>query len=208
MIDAQLAIEAGADMLGFNFYPPSPRSISPNQCAEITSILYKTFPKIVLVGVFVNMPVEEIKNILQICHLNLVQLHGDETPEILGHFNNQAFKAFRGIPSSDLINQYTTFNSKSKPTFLIDANTQGIFGGSGNTVDWDSASELSRKFPILLAGGLNPTNVSEAVKKVMPWGVDVASGIEITPGKKDPEKMKIFVDAVKSVQLQNLGSKS
>ncbi len=190
--DALAAIEAGADYLGFNFYPNSARFIEKFACAEIASLLKREHPHVKLVGVFVNSPVDEIKNILQTCRLDLAQLHGDETPEIFAQLAPHAFRAFRGIPES-----IASYERSEAPAMLIDAAVKGVYGGSGVTADWTAAAKLAKQYPLLLAGGLTPENVAEAVGKVKPWGVDVASGVESAPGKKDAAKMSVFVKAVK-----------
>lgn len=190
--DALTAIEAGADYLGFNFYLKSVRFIEKSVCAEITSVLKREHPQITLVGVFVNSSVDEIKDILQTCHLDLAQLHGDETPETFAQLDPHAFRAFRGIPESN-----AGYERDEAPTMLIDAAVKGIYGGSGVTADWTAAAELAKKYPLLLAGGLTPENVADAVRQVQPWGVDVASGVESAPGEKDAGKMSAFVKAVR-----------
>jgi phosphoribosylanthranilate isomerase len=197
LADALAAIEAGAEYLGFNFYLKSVRFIEKKACVEITSVLKKQYPNIKLVGVFVNSPVEEVKSILEICSLDLAQLHGDETPDTYSAFAGKAFKAFRGIPES-----ITGFERVEAPAFLVDASVKGVYGGSGVTADWDGAAELAKKYPFLLAGGLTPENVAEAVSRVKPWGVDVASGVESAPGEKDPGKMKAFVQAMRDSENQ------
>jgi phosphoribosylanthranilate isomerase len=126
------------------------------------------------------------------CGLSLAQLHGDETVEFMESLEEKSFKAFRGIP-----NDVDDFARSDAPAFLVDASVKGIYGGSGVTADWDGAAELAKKYPLLLAGGLTPENVAEAIGRVKPWGVDVASGVESAPGKKDPSKMKAFVRAVR-----------
>ena len=192
--DALAAIYAGADYLGFNFYHKSVRFVEKQTCAEITSVLKKEYPQIRLVGVFVNSSVEEVKDILATCSLDLAQLHGDETVEILSQLDGKAFKAFRGIPEN--INGFARSES---PAFLLDASVKGVYGGSGVTADWNGAAELAKKYPLLLAGGLTPENVAEAVSRVKPWGVDVASGVESAPGEKDAAKLSAFVKAVSSL---------
>ena len=189
------AIEAGADYLGFNFYPQSVRFIDKQACAEITSVLRKKYPQINLVGVFVNSSAEEVKDILETCSLDLAQLHGDETVEMLSQLKGKAFKAFRGIPEN-----IDGFARNDAPAFLVDAAVKGIYGGSGVTGDWNGAAELAKKYPLLLAGGLTPENVAQAVGRVKPWGVDVASGVESAPGDKDPSKMKAFVKAILDIR--------
>ena len=172
--DALAAIEAGADYLGFNFYPKSVRFVEKETCAEITSVLKREYPQIKLVGVFVNSPVDEVKNILETCHLDLAQLHGDETPEMIEAFSGKAFKAIRLTSESAEISVYPFLKSALSPAILVDAAVKGVYGGSGVTADWSAAAELAKKYPLLLAGGLTPENVADAVRQVKPWGVDVA----------------------------------
>jgi len=190
--DALAAIDAGANYLGFNFYSKGVRFIEKNVCAEITSVLKREHSNIQLVGVFVNSSIKEVNSILDTCSLDLAQLHGDETPEIFNALNGRAFKAFRGVPEN-----INGFERQNVPAFLVDASVKGFYGGSGVTADWNGAAELAKKYPLLLAGGLTPENVAEAVGRVKPWGVDVASGVESAPGKKDAGKMKAFVQAVR-----------
>lgn len=197
--DALAAIEAGADYLGFNFYPKSVRFIEKETCAEITSVLKKEYPQIKLVGVFVNSPVDDVKNILKTCSLDLAQLHGDETPEMVTAFNQQAFKAIRLTSESAETSVYPFLKSALSPALLVDAAVKGVYGGSSVTADWSAAAELAKKYPLLLAGGLTPENVADAVRQVRPWGVDVASGVESAPGEKDASKMRAFVQAVRGL---------
>jgi phosphoribosylanthranilate isomerase len=189
--DALAAIAAGADYLGFNFYPKSVRFVGVATCREITSVLKREYSGVRLVGVFVNSPVEEIKQIMDSCSLDLAQLHGDETPEMFKALAGKAFKAFRGVPQS-----LDGFARKSAPALLVDAAVKDAYGGTGLTADWTAAAELAQRHPLLLAGGLTPENIAEAVRRVRPWGVDVASGVEAGPGVKDAGKMKAFAQAV------------
>jgi phosphoribosylanthranilate isomerase len=195
--DALAAIHAGADYLGFNFYAKSVRCIEMDACAHITSVLKQEYPDIKLVGVFVNSPVDEIRNILEVCSLAMAQLHGDETPELLNALDGKAFKAFRGVPHS-----VNGFAREKAPALLVDAAVKGSYGGTGVTADWPAAAELAHRYPLLLAGGLTPENVAQAVRQVRPWGVDVASGVESAPGEKDASKMKAFVQAMRDGQSQ------
>lgn len=195
LTDALAAIDAGADYLGFNFYPNGVRFIEKKACAEITSVLKREYPYIKLVGVFVNSSVDEMKDILETCSLDLAQLHGDETVEILNQLGGEAFKAFRGIPES-----VNGFARSESPAFLLDAAVKGVYGGSGVTADWEGAAELAKKYPLLLAGGLTPENVAAAIRRVKPWGVDVASGVESAPSRKDAAKMVEFVKKVRGVE--------
>ncbi len=189
--DALAAMDAGADLIGFNFYPKSPRYISVGRCRDIMSVM-RRYGHITYVGVFVNASVAEVHATMETCGLSLAQLHGDETSEMLRELNGRAFKAFRGIPQS-----LNGFARPDEPAFLVDASVKGSYGGTGVTADWKSAAELAMKYPLLLAGGLTPANVADAVKQVNPWGVDVASVVESAPGEKDPKKMKAFVQALR-----------
>lgn len=189
--DAVAAMDAGADLIGFNFYPKSPRYVEVGMVRNIMSVVRQD-GRAKSVGVFVNASVGEILATMETLGLNLAQLHGDETVEMLNQLNGKGFKAFRGIPEN-----VDGFVRSEAPTFLVDASVKGVYGGSGITADWDGAAELAKKYPLLLAGGLTPENVAEAVGRVKPWGVDVASGVESAPGKKDPRKMKAFVREVR-----------
>jgi phosphoribosylanthranilate isomerase len=190
--DALAAMDAGADMLGFNFYPKSPRYIDAGRCRDIMAVMRK-YAHITYVGVFVNASLAEIRAIMETCALSLAQLHGDETSEMLNSLYGRAFKAFRGIPEG-----LNGFVREEAPAFLIDASVRGAYGGTGTTADWSAAAELSKHYPILLAGGLTLENVAEAVRRVRPWGVDVASGVESAPGVKDVSKMRAFIKVVRS----------
>ncbi len=190
--DALAAMEAGADLLGFNFYSKSPRCIDVGMCRDIMSRMQR-YRHILYVGVFVNASVADIRATLKTCSLNLAQLHGEESSEVVRSLDGKAFKAFRGVPQ----NMYG-FAREEAPAFLIDASVKDAYGGTGVAADWDAASELAARYPILLAGGLTPENVQAAIRQVRPWGVDVASGVESVPGVKDAGKMKDFVKAVRS----------
>ena len=194
LADGLAAIEAGADYLGFNFYPKSARFIEVQACERMTSVLKAEHPSITLVGVFVNAPLSDIQYILQTCRLDLAQLHGDEKLQNFIRLAPFAFKAFRGV--SDYMDEYIR---NDPPAFLIDASVTGKYGGTGITADWQMAASLARRYDFFLAGGLNADNVAEAVRHVQPWGVDVASGVEKAPGVKDAAKMKDFVQAVYSL---------
>jgi len=195
--DALAAMDAGADLIGFNFYPKSPRYIDVGRCRDIMSVM-RRYGHITYVGVFVNSSVEEIYATMETCGLSLAQLHGDETPEILSALHGKAFKAFRGVPVD--VNGFVRSES---PALLVDAAVKGVYGGSGVTADWSAAAELAKRYPLLLAGGLTPENVADAVRQVKPWGVDVASGVESAPGEKDAAKMSAFVKEVKRLEIGN-----
>ena len=202
--DALAAAELGANMLGFNFYPKSPRYISPTQCAKITSVLKARYPELKLVGVFVNSEVAEIRSILGTCILDLAQLSGDEPPAMLLSLGSRAFKALRPENSSSLAQSLGIYPlRRENPAFLIDAFRKGDFGGTGQTADWSLASQVARKHAILLAGGLTPENVASAIQQVHPWGVDVASGVEKAPAIKDLSKIRAFIQAVRQVPSES-----
>lgn len=193
--DALAAADAGADMIGFNFYPKSPRYIEIGICRGIAAVLCKRHANVTLVGVFVNAPVAEIRATIDTCGLALAQLHGDETPEMLSALGKRAFKAFRGVPD-----EITGLTRSAAPALLVDAAVKGVYGGSGVVADWSAAEKLSKRVPLLLAGGLTPENVGAAVRQVHPWGVDVASGVEASARAKDPVKMKAFVKAILDIR--------
>ena len=189
--DALAAMDAGADLIGFNFYPKSPRCIDVGICRNITSVM-RRYAHITLVGVFVNAPAAEMYATMETCNLSLAQLHGDETSEIMQSLHGKGFKAFRGVPLT-----LDGFARHDAPAFLVDAAVKGAYGGTGVIADWNGAAELAKNHPLLLAGGLTPENVADAVSQVRPWGVDAASGVESAPGMKDARKMKNFVAAVR-----------
>ena len=190
--DGLAAAEAGAEALGFMFYEKSPRRISVGAAAEI---IRKLPPAIVKVGVFVDAPGELVQRCIGECGLNLLQFHGTETPEYCRQFGLMCMKAFRvrDSESLELLSAYQT------DAWLLDAYTPDKIGGTGESFDLAlavQARELGR--PIFLAGGLNPQNVEAAVRTVRPYGVDVSSGVEAAPGKKDPIKVRAFVQAVRA----------
>ena len=189
--DALAAMDAGADLIGFNFYPKSPRYVDVGKCRDIMSVMRK-YGHMTYVGVFVNASVATICATMETLGLSLAQLHGDESQEMLRVLDGRAFKAFRGIPKT-----IDGFSRQGAPSFLLDASVKGSYGGTGVIADWDHAAELAKQYSLLLAGGLTPWNVAEAVERVRPWGVDVASGVESSPGEKDPAKMRAFVQAVR-----------
>ena len=189
--DANAAAEAGADALGFMFWDKSPRAVSLGAAAEIVRQLP---PFIVKVGVFVNAEEDLVIRAIRECGLNLLQFHGDETPEYCLQFGLMSMKAFRMRDAGSLkaLANYPT------DAWLLDAYTPGKPGGTGEQFDWDLAVEavkLGR--PIFLAGGLTPENVGEAVTRVQPYAVDVSSGVEAAPGRKDHAKVREFIAAAR-----------
>jgi len=198
--DAQAAIDAGADLLGFNFYAKSPRYVSPEVACAIVERIRSSHRVPTLVGVFVNSSLEEVQSILQAVDLDLAQLHGDEPPEFLEQLNGRGFKALRPVSTEDAETNAARYapHGSMEPVLLIDAYRKDRYGGTGHVGDWSIAAKLAGSYPILLAGGLTPENVAEAIQQVKPWGVDVASGVESSPGEKDVEKMREFVAKAKA----------
>jgi len=193
LADGLAAVEARADALGFVFFEKSPRHVAIPAAAGIS----KQLPGFVLrVGVFVNAPREAVGRAIGECGLNLLQFHGDETPEYCSQFGLMSMKAFR-MRDAGTLKEMAKYQTDA---WLLDAFSPEAAGGTGEKFNWDLAVE-AQKFgrPIFLAGGLTPENVAEAVCKVRPFGVDVSSGVEISPGKKDPAKVRAFINAVKTV---------
>jgi phosphoribosylanthranilate isomerase len=196
--DALVAANAGADMLGFNFYPPSPRSIELDTCTEIISQLTIHHPQLTTVGIFVNETPQKIFQIMKSCGLDLAQLCGDESLGELTELSGRGFKAVRPHTQVEGRDMLATYRRSDAPAILVDAPAKNSFGGAGKTGDWSVARSLAEQAPILLAGGLHPENVAAAVQAVDPWGVDVASGVESSRGIKDPSKIRAFVAAAKT----------
>jgi len=261
--DARVAVGAGADLLGFIFYKPSPRYVAPEavreivaevrgsefrvrglefgvqssefgvqsseadmkaegqESAEVEENNHSSFgtrrSSLLFVGVFVNTPLPDVEQILDFCELDAAQLHGNESPEFVAHFNGRAYKALR--PQSlqeakDLVTRYAasqeqqpTINqspsrpisqSPPLPALLIDAYHPNLYGGTGRVTDWTMAATIARQHPIMLAGSLTPHNVAEAIRAVQPWGVDVSSGVEAEKGRKDHGKVRAFIERVRN----------
>jgi len=188
--DAMAAVEYGADALGFNFYKKSPRYIDPHKAAEIIAQLP---PFIVPVAIFVNEREERIREILQSACIHGVQFHGDETPEFCQRFGNHVIKAFQ-VKDKESIKHMAHYRVSA---YLLDSYREGIRGGTGETFDWHLAVVAKTFGRVILAGGLNPDNVAEAVKLVQPYGVDVAGGVEREKGIKDHAKLKKFIVEVR-----------
>jgi len=191
--DALAAVGAGADAVGFVFYEHSPRRVS---LSEAASIIRSLPPFVAKVGVFVNPSVDEVRRALGVCGLDTLQFHGEESSEFCAQFGVKVIKAFRVASAAALpgLAAYAT------DAWLLDSCVPGQRGGTGEQFNWDlaiAAQSLGR--PILLAGGLTPANVAAAVGRVRPFGVDVSSGVESAPGRKDPDKMRAFVAAAKGV---------
>ena len=203
--DAQVAVEAGADAIGLNFYEESCRCIGIEQAAAIAGSLPK---EVMTIGVFVNSPAQQINEIASSVGLDAIQLHGDEPPSILAELSGShtVLRARRwngrgGQEITDDLLACAELGGRSPDAVLLDAAVAGQFGGTGNTLPWDKLKEYPQwlgETPLILAGGLNPANVVEAILAVHPHGVDVASGVESSPGIKDHNKIRDFVQAASS----------
>lgn len=203
--DALWATEIGADLLGFVLYRGSPRYVSPVGVREIVHtlrVLHSDFcPK--MVGVFVDEEPVRIREMLADCGLDYAQLHGQEPPFLLRSLYPRAYKALRvGRNAGQILDEVRRYapaleEDDAIPTILLDAYHPQKRGGTGETFDWGIAWEIGQRYSVLLAGGLKPSNVALAVQAAEPWGVDVSSGVEIEPGKKDFVKIRCFIEAAK-----------
>lgn len=193
--DARLSIDLGASALGFNFYPSSPRAVSP---ADAWAIIRRLPPFVEAVGVFVNWPAMVVDAMARSLRLGSVQLHGAESPAEVAELVRKrrvikAVQVKRGFRVASL----AAF--RSADAVLLDGFAPGLHGGTGRTLDWKLARTASRYGRIILAGGLNPENIAEAIRVVRPYAVDVASSVEARPGRKDPAKLRALFAAVDSV---------
>lgn len=188
--DARHAVACGADALGFVFYPKSPRFVDPERVRRIVAGLP---PLVTTVGLFVNEDPAKIGEIVACCGLNVIQLHGDETPGQCSFPPYRVVKAVRLTAGADL----ATLADYPVSALLLDACVPGQFGGTGQRCDWETAARVAEGHRVILAGGLKPDNVTEAVRRVRPYGVDVSSGVERHPGQKDPEKVARFIRLAK-----------
>ena len=185
--DALGACEAGADALGFIFWQGSKRYIDPDEAKKIVKALP---PFVTTVGVFVDERHDKISEIIELVGLDVVQLHGTEPPEFCDTIPRPVIKAFR-VTGEEVVSELSRYNVSA---YLLDTYREGVPGGTGKTFNWDLALEAKKSGkPIILSGGLHPGNVAEAIEKVRPYAVDVASGVEKEPGRKDYRKMEKFV---------------
>jgi len=202
--DARIAIDAGADAIGLNFYGKSCRYVKPEMAKEIAAeIMSDAIP----VGLFVNHSAEDIRTICHEVGLQVVQLHGDEPPEFLGQINRD-YDIVRArrisekglVEISEDLQACAELSGSCPDALLLDAAAPGQYGGTGKTISWLEIANHHDQLgiPLILAGGLTPENVAEAIRTVRPHGVDVASGVESSPGVKDKEKMRLFVAAARA----------
>lgn len=192
--DALAAIEFGADALGFVFYRGSPRYLEPE---EAKVIIEKLPPFVTTVGVFVDEPIKEIERFTDSCGLDIIQLHGNETQEFCNSIRCRVIKSFR-IRDWDSLEPIVKYRVSA---YLLDTYTQDKLGGTGQVFNWDIAGEAKKFGRIILSGGLNPDNVEMAVRHVMPYAVDVSSGVEMdgTKRRKDHAKMRLFIEVAKGL---------
>jgi phosphoribosylanthranilate isomerase len=188
--DAEAAVAAGAGALGFIFWPNSPRFVDPYRARAIVSRLP---PFVVPVGVFVNQPPAYVKGVAALVGLGAVQLHGDEDPAYLAGIRYPVIKSVSA--GNDARNDGLDAWSP-RTMLLIDVHDPVNRGGTGRTIDWTAAAAIARRRPALLAGGLTPDNVAEAVAHVQPFGIDVSSGVERSPGLKDHARIRALFEAV------------
>ncbi len=192
--DAKAAVEAGADALGFVFYRKSPRYAEAEQVKRIVAGLP---PFVLPVGVFVNEDVKKVRDLMDGCGLALAQLHGDEDAAYCESLGRPVLKGIRLRDRGTLLALAEYKGRASVRGFVVDAFSEETYGGTGLVADWTLAAEAAQAARILLAGGLTPENVGEAIKSVKPYGVDVSSGVEASPGRKDPAKVEAFIHAAK-----------
>ncbi len=195
--DAANACAYGADALGFIFYKKSPRYITPETAKHIIENLPHT---VIRVGVFVNHEIKAVRDIYEFCGLDLIQLHGDESPEYCGQFPGSILIKALSPRTGDDPSIARNYPVKA---ILIDARDQGLYGGTGKKSNWEFAVKLKETRPLVLSGGLNPGNILEAIETVLPNAVDVNSGIEISPQKKDSEKMKDIIKMVHAIKRRS-----
>jgi len=190
--DALCAADAGADALGFVFYAKSPRSVTPEQAAEIISALP---PFILTVGLFVNAGPDFVNATAEVCKLDRIQLHGEEAPSFCARIARPVIKAFRVKDAASL----ESMKDYRVAGYLLDAYSPDAHGGTGLTFNWELARIAKRYGRIILAGGLTPDNVRRAIEVTRPYAVDISSGVESSPGRKDPLKVRKFIQNTKGI---------
>ncbi|MFT4577742.1 MAG: phosphoribosylanthranilate isomerase [Nitrospinales bacterium] len=189
--DALVAVEEGADAVGFIFYKKSPRSVTMKTVREI---ILELPPFVDTVGVFVDETVEQINKIADYCNLDIIQLHGDESPTFCKKIRRRVIKAFR-VKDMQSVKKLSSFQVSG---FLLDTFSKNLHGGTGKVFDWNLALPAKKIGPVIMAGGLTPNNVQQAIRQVRPYGVDVCSGVESEPGIKDHKKVRAFLKNAKA----------
>ena len=193
--DAMAVADSGADALGFVFHPASPRYVTPGRAREIIAVLP---PAVCTVGVFVNLAAVEVLQIAELCGLDFIQLHGSETREYCRSFPRERLIKALSFRSED---EFAIMADYPVRAFLVDAHDPVRFGGTGKTCDWNVAHKAAARHPLVLAGGLGTKNILAALEAVRPLAVDLSSGVESAPGKKDHEKIRSVISAVKIYNL-------
>jgi phosphoribosylanthranilate isomerase len=191
--DALCAVHCGAAALGFIFYPPSPRCVTPEDARKIISVLPE---QLVKVGVFVNEKAAEIKRVIKYCGLDMVQLHGDESTDFCREFPADRIIKAVELKNEDDWNHALNYDVAS---LLVDSRYAGLYGGTGKKANWEFACRIKNKKPLILSGGLNEGNIAEAMQTVAPAALDINSGVELIPGKKDHGKLARLFDIIRAV---------
>jgi phosphoribosylanthranilate isomerase len=199
---AEIAIDAGADLIGVVFYPPSPRNVSIEQARAVAAVAVG--PSTRVVGLFVNAALAEMNRVADAVGLDMLQLSGDESPEVIGELERPVIASVR-IDSSGRTDEEGRFSAFAAATpapwaIHVDSHVRGMYGGTGTVADWFVAADFALRYSIILAGGLRPETVSEAIRRVKPFAVDVSSGVE-SDGNKDPSKIIAFIASARSTTL-------
>jgi phosphoribosylanthranilate isomerase len=189
--DTLVAVEEGADAVGFIFYKKSPRSVTMKLVREIVLELP---PFVDTVGVFVDETADQINKIADYCNLDMVQLHGDESPTFCKKIRRRVIKAFR-VKDMQSVKNISNFQVSG---FILDTFSESLHGGTGKVFDWNLALPAKKFGPVIIAGGVTPNNVRQAIQRVRPYGVDVCSGVESEPGIKDHKKIRVFLKNAKA----------
>ena len=192
--DAENALNSGVDAIGLNFYAASPRYVTIEQATKISNLVKDNA---LIVGLFVNAEPDFVRQVQDKVPLDILQFHGDESSEYCEQFKRSYWKALRVKDSAEVAGQILAHAKAS--AILLDAWHEEQYGGTGETFDWDFIKDLTLSQKLILAGGINPQNAAQAVKQVRPWGIDVSSGVEESPGIKSAKLMKQFIEEVRSV---------
>tara|TARA_B110000014_G_C19824589_1_gene427764 strand:- start:36 stop:674 length:639 start_codon:yes stop_codon:yes gene_type:complete len=196
VVDAEMAIDFGADALGFNFVPGTPRFLEDQYAKEIMSSLLSFNEKI---GVFADAKRNRVEKLSSELGLKIIQFHGNETPQECAYFVDKGFRVIRALRVKDS-RTISTVSEFENCTILLDSFVYGKLGGTGKKFDWSLVKSLSKRKPVILSGGLNPLNVKEAIMEIAPYGVDVSSGVEMEDRRrKDPELVRKFISNAKGV---------